>query len=83
MDKGILLAIAMLVTWGIATFKYEAPGLVHLLLTAGVALLIHRIVDRGAPKPAVPPAGTEDTLSAPRRAGQSPARAAPLRFPSC
>lgn len=58
MDAGILLAIAMLVTWGIATFKYEAPGLVHLLLTVGVALLIYRVVDRGAPKPAAPPGGS-------------------------
>ncbi|MBI2797237.1 MAG: hypothetical protein HYX65_11085 [Gemmatimonadetes bacterium] len=44
-------------TWGIATFKYEAPGYVHLLLTLGVALLVHRIVDRGAPGPAAPGEG--------------------------
>ena len=56
MDKGILLALVMLVIWAIATFRYEAPGFVHVLLTAGVALLIHRIVDRGAPK-VIPAAG--------------------------
>lgn len=56
-DRGILLAIALLVTWGIATFRYEAPGLVHLLLTGGVSLLIYRVVDRGAPAiPAAPAA---------------------------
>ena len=58
MDKGILLAVALLVIWGIATFRYEAPGVVHLLLTAGVALLIYRIVDRGAPAVAPPGGGT-------------------------
>ena len=56
MDKGILLGMALLVIWGIATFKYEAPGLVHLLLTAAVALIIYRIVDRGAPN-VRPPGG--------------------------
>jgi len=47
MDLGILAAIAMLVLWAVATFQFDAPGWVHLLLTAGVFLLIWRIVVRG------------------------------------
>lgn len=50
MDLGIIAAIAMLVVWGVATFRFEAPGYVHLLLTAGVFLLIWRIVVRGSAK---------------------------------
>jgi hypothetical protein len=47
MDPGIILAILMLVGWGVATFAYEPPGWVHGLLTLGVFLLIWRIVVRG------------------------------------
>ena len=50
MDLGIIAALAMLVLWAVATFVFEAPGYVHLLLTAGVFLLIWRIVVSGAPK---------------------------------
>jgi hypothetical protein len=50
MDLGIIAAIAMLVVWAVATFAFEAPGYVHILLTAGVFLLIWRIVARGNPK---------------------------------
>ena len=50
MDLGIVAALAMLVLWVVATFMFEAPGYVHLLLTAGVFLLIWRIVVRGSPK---------------------------------
>ncbi len=50
MDLGIIAAIAMLVVWAVATFVLEAPGYVHLLLTAGVFLLIWRIVVRGSPR---------------------------------
>jgi hypothetical protein len=49
MDIGILAALAMLVVWGIGTFVYEAPGWIHLLLSAGVFLVIYRIVVRGTP----------------------------------
>jgi hypothetical protein len=48
-DLGILAGIAMLVVWAIATFMFEAPGWVHLLLSAGVFLIIYRIVVRGTP----------------------------------
>lgn len=47
MDVGIFIAIAMLLVWAVGTFFYDAPGWLHLLLTAGVFLLIWRIVVRG------------------------------------
>lgn len=50
MDLGIIAAIAMLVVWAVGTFVYEAPGYIHLLLTAGIFLLIWRIVVLGSPK---------------------------------
>ena len=50
MDLGIIAALAMLVLWAVATFVFEAPGYIHLLLTAGVFLLIWRIVVRGSQK---------------------------------
>ncbi|HWJ23244.1 MAG TPA: hypothetical protein VNS52_12905 [Gemmatimonadaceae bacterium] len=48
MDLGILAAIAMLVVWAVATFVYEAPGWIHLLLSVGLFVLMWRIVVRGA-----------------------------------
>ena len=52
MDIGIVAAVAMLIVWAVWTFVVnDAPGLVHALLTAGVFLLIYRIVARGTPKP--------------------------------
>lgn len=48
MDLGIVLSIVMLVVWAVLTFVVnDAPGVTHALLTAGVALLIWRIVKRG------------------------------------
>ena len=55
MDLGILVALAMLVLWGVGTFAFEAPGWLHGLLTLGVFLLIWRIVARGTPPPPKPP----------------------------
>ncbi|MFP5354064.1 MAG: hypothetical protein ACLGIK_02770 [Gemmatimonadota bacterium] len=49
MDLGIIAAIAMLAVWAFATFTTEAPGWVHALLTAGIFLLIWRIVARSTP----------------------------------
>ena len=52
MDLGIVAAIVMLVGWALATFVMnDAPGWVHAFLTAGVFLLIQRIVARGTPAP--------------------------------
>jgi threonine/homoserine/homoserine lactone efflux protein len=47
MDLGLVLAIVMLVVWAVLTFIVnDAPGMTHALLTAGVALLVWRIVKR-------------------------------------
>ncbi|HYC52038.1 MAG TPA: hypothetical protein VEB19_13070 [Gemmatimonadaceae bacterium] len=47
MDIGLLVAILMLVVWAVLTFIVnDAPGMTHALLTAGVALLIWRVVKR-------------------------------------
>jgi hypothetical protein len=50
MDIGIIAAIAMLGVWFAGTFFFEAPGSIHLLLTAGVFLLMWRIVLLGNAK---------------------------------
>jgi uncharacterized membrane protein len=47
MDAGVITAVAMLVVWAVWALWYDSPGWVHLLLTAGVTLLIYRVVVRG------------------------------------
>ncbi|GDX86351.1 hypothetical protein LBMAG44_02640 [Gemmatimonadota bacterium] len=47
MDPVIILSVVMLIVWGVGTW-FEAPGWIHLLLTAGVFLLIWRIATRPA-----------------------------------
>jgi hypothetical protein len=47
MDLGIIAGIVMLAGWAIATFFFDAPGWVHIFLTAGVTIIIWRIVARG------------------------------------
>ena len=62
MDIGIISALAMLVVWAVGTFAFEAPGYIHALLTAGVFILIWRIVVRGnpiKPPPAIPQPDTK------------------------
>jgi len=50
MDLGIVLSILMLIVWAVLTFVVNnAPGVTHALLTAGVALLIWRVVKRSEP----------------------------------
>jgi hypothetical protein len=55
MDLWIAAAALLLVVWAGVTFALApAPGWIHLLLTAGVFLLIYRVVMRGTvarPKP--------------------------------
>ncbi len=51
MDLGIIAAVLMLIFWAVGTVAFEAPGWLHILLTVGVFLLIHRIVVRGTPNP--------------------------------
>jgi threonine/homoserine/homoserine lactone efflux protein len=49
LDLGTIAAIAMLIVWAVLTFVVnDAPGITHALLTAGVALLIWRIVKRSS-----------------------------------
>ena len=47
MDLGIISALLMLIVWAVVTFRSDAPGWIHILLTLGVFLLIYRIVVRG------------------------------------
>ena len=49
MDLTLLAGIVMLAVWGGLTVATEAPGWIHLLLTAGVFLIIWRIVVRDTP----------------------------------
>lgn len=49
MDLTLVAGIVMLVVWGGLTVATEAPGWVHLLLTAGVFLVIWRLVVRDTP----------------------------------
>ena len=49
MDRHLAAGLAMLLLWGILTVRTEAPGWVHLLLTAGVFVIIWRLVVRGTP----------------------------------
>ena len=46
MDLWIAAAVVLLVVWAVATFGFAAPGWIHLLLTAGMTMLIWRIVVR-------------------------------------
>ena len=56
MDLGIIVAIIMLIMWAIGALVMQGPGWIHLLLTAGVSLLIYRIVVRTSGPAKAPPA---------------------------
>ena len=56
MDLGIIIAIVMLIVWAIGALVMQGPGWIHLLLTAGVSLLIYRIVVRTSGPAKAPPA---------------------------
>ncbi len=47
MDLWYLAAAALLVVWAGLTLGTAAPGWVNALLTAGVFVLIYRVVQRG------------------------------------
>jgi len=49
MDPVIILSVVMLLVWAAGTW-FDAPGWIHLLLTAGVFLLVWRVVTRSAQK---------------------------------
>ena len=52
MDRWTLIGLGLLVAWAVATFGFApAPGWVHLLLTAGMFLVIYGVVVRGAARP--------------------------------
>ena len=46
MDVGLIAGIVMLALWAAGTFFLEAPGWINLLLSAGMFLIIWRIVIR-------------------------------------
>jgi hypothetical protein len=50
-DPWYAAAAALLVAWAGLTFGTAAPGWVNLLLTAGVCVLIYRVVQRGTERP--------------------------------
>ena len=50
MNLGMVAAIAMLAVWAGGTMFFEAPGWIHVLLTAGVFLLIWSVVRRASAK---------------------------------
>jgi hypothetical protein len=47
MDIGLLAGIVMLILWVAGTFFLDAPGWINLLLSAGMFIVIWRIVVRG------------------------------------
>lgn len=49
MDPIIVLSVVMLAVWAVGTW-FDGPGWIHLLLTAGVFLLVWRIATRAQPK---------------------------------
>jgi uncharacterized membrane protein len=61
MDPIIILSVVMLLVWAAGTW-FEAPGWIHLLLTAGIFLLVWRIVTR---RPAADAAAAKKRSSAP------------------
>ena len=50
MDVMLLAGLIMLVLWAAGTFFLDAPGWINLLLSAGVFVIIWRIVVRGTGK---------------------------------
>jgi uncharacterized membrane protein len=50
----LLAGVAMLAIWAYVTITTIAPGWVHILLTAGVFLLIYGIAARGSSRPPPP-----------------------------
>lgn len=46
MDLLTLAGLAMLVLWAAGTFAFDAPGIIHLLLTLGAFFLVLGAVKR-------------------------------------
>ena len=49
MDVTLFAGIVMVALWLVGTFFLDAPGWMNLLLSAGVFIIIWRIVARAAP----------------------------------
>ncbi|MBM3907167.1 MAG: hypothetical protein FJ363_03700 [Gemmatimonadetes bacterium] len=47
----IVSGLALIAIWGVVTVLTAAPGWIHLLLTAGLALWIYGMVKPGARHP--------------------------------
>jgi hypothetical protein len=43
MDIGLVASVVMLIVWAVGAFVLDAPGWIHLLLSAGMFVLIWRI----------------------------------------
>jgi len=46
MDILTIAGVAMLALWAVGTFAFEAPGIIHLLLTLGVFFLVFGAIKR-------------------------------------
>lgn len=55
MDPIIVLSMLMLVVWAVGTW-FDGPGWIHILLTAGVFLLVWRIATKAQAKKGSPKA---------------------------
>jgi threonine/homoserine/homoserine lactone efflux protein len=55
MDLGIIVAVIVLIVWGVGALVMQGPGWIHLLLTVGVSLLIYRIAVRTSGDTREPP----------------------------
>lgn len=67
MDLFIVGAVALLVGWLALVLTTDAPGWVHLMLTAGMFLLIWRIVVRGTPSGPASANSTQGTAESNKR----------------
>jgi hypothetical protein len=55
MDLGIVAGVVLILIWAISTFMFSGPGWMNLLLTAGVTILVWRVVARGTRRAEPPP----------------------------
>lgn len=46
MDILTIAGVAMLALWAVGTFAFDAPGIIHLLLTLGVFFLVFGAIKR-------------------------------------
>lgn len=46
MDILTIAGVAMLALWAVGTFAFDAPGIIHLLLTLGAFFLVFGAIKR-------------------------------------